>query len=181
MIHIRITNREDLSLGKYLQEIGKISLITTEEEISLAQRIKQGDQIASKKLTNANLRFVITIAKKYQNIGLSLPDLINEGNLGLTKATQRFDETKGVRFASYAYWWIRQAITRALADQSRTIRVPVHMVETIAKYKQVFRRLSQDLGRDPLPEEIANEMGVDVDKIYTIEKIDQYSVKNSCG
>ena len=149
MIHIRITNREDLSLGKYLQEIGKISLITTEEEISLAQRIKQGDQIASKKLTNANLRFVITIAKKYQNIGLSLPDLINEGNLGLTKATQRFDETKGVRFASYAYWWIRQAILQAVNEYGRLVRIPAGKISVSSKTSKLINKLEQMLGYEP--------------------------------
>lgn len=166
------------SIQMYLKEIGQYPLLNGSEEKELAKRIEVGDEDAKTLLMRANLRLVVSIAKKYvgRSPDLTLLDLIQEGNLGLHKAVDKFDWTKGYKFSTYATWWIRQAITRALADQSRTIRVPVHMVETIAKYKQVFRRLSQDLGRDPLPEEIANEMGVDVDKIYTIEKIDQSTV-----
>jgi RNA polymerase primary sigma factor len=163
------------SVQIYLKEIGRHRLISASEERDLAQRILQGDNEAKNALANANLRLVVSIAKRYigRSADLTLLDLIQEGNLGLFKAVEKFDWTRGYKFSTYATWWIRQAITRALADQSRTIRIPVHMVETIAKYKQVFRRLSQDLGRDPLPAEIATEMGLDVDKIYTIEKIDQ--------
>lgn len=166
------------SIQMYLKEIGQYPLIGAHEEKELAKRIQTGDDEAKSLLAKANLRLVVSIAKKYANRSpdLTLLDLIQEGNLGLFKAVDKFDWSKGFKFSTYATWWIRQSITRALADQSRTIRVPVHMVETIAKYKQVVRRLSQDLGREPLPEEIATEMGLDVDKIYTIEKIDQNTV-----
>ncbi|MGH7141418.1 MAG: sigma-70 family RNA polymerase sigma factor [Minisyncoccia bacterium] len=166
------------SIQMYLREIGKYPLLNAQEERDLAKRITEGDSEARNLLARANLRLVVSIAKKYvgRSPDLTLLDLIQEGNLGLFKAVDKFDYTKGYKFSTYATWWIRQAITRALADQSRTIRIPVHMVETIAKYKQVSRRLSQDLGRDPLPEEIALEMGVDVEKIYQIEKIDQDTV-----
>lgn len=166
------------SIQIYLKEIGQYPLIQAAEEKELAKRIEAGDDEAKKLLARANLRLVVSIAKKYvgRSPDLTLLDLIQEGNLGLFKAVDKFDWTKGYKFSTYATWWIRQAITRALADQSRTIRVPVHMVETIAKYKQVYRRLSQDLGRDPMPEEIAVEMDIDVDKVYTIEKIDQNTV-----
>ena len=166
------------SIQMYLREIGKYPLLNAQEERDLAKRIVEGDDEARNLLARANLRLVVSIAKKYvgRSPDLTLLDLIQEGNLGLFKAVDKFDFTKGFKFSTYATWWIRQAITRALADQSRTIRIPVHMVETIAKYKQVARRLSQDLGRDPLAEEIALEMGVDVDKIYQIEKIDQDTV-----
>ena len=166
------------SIQMYLKEIGQYPLIHAGEEKDLAKRIQAGDMEAKNLLARANLRLVVSIAKKYvgRSPDLTLLDLIQEGNLGLFKAVDKFDWTKGYKFSTYATWWIRQAITRALADQSRTIRVPVHMVETIAKYKQVVRRLSQDLGRDPLPEEIAVEMGLDVEKVYNIEKIDQDTV-----
>ena len=166
------------SIQMYLREIGQYPLLSTPEERSLAKRVMEGDEEAKNLLARANLRLVVSIAKKYigRSPDLTLLDLIQEGNLGLFKAVDKFDYTKGYKFSTYATWWIRQAITRALADQSRTIRIPVHMVETIAKYKQVFRRLAQDLGRDPMPEEVAVEMNVDVDKIHTIEKINQDTV-----
>jgi RNA polymerase primary sigma factor len=163
------------SIQMYLREIGQYPLINAAKEKELARRIQAGDTEAKNLLAKANLRLVVSIAKKYvgRSPDLTLLDLIQEGNLGLFRAVDKFDWTKGYKFSTYATWWIRQAITRALADQSRTIRVPVHMVETIAKYKQVVRRLSQELGREPLPDEIATEMGMDVDKIYQIEKIEQ--------
>jgi RNA polymerase primary sigma factor len=166
------------SIQMYLREIGQYPLISGENERELAIRIEKGDMEAGTLLAKANLRLVVSIAKKYvgRSSDLTLLDLIQEGNLGLFKAVEKFDYSKGFKFSTYATWWIRQAITRALADQSRTIRIPVHMVETIAKYKQVLRRLSQDLGRDPLAEEIAVEMGVDVDKIHIIENINQDTV-----
>lgn len=166
------------SIQMYLREIGKYPLLNAQSERDLAKRIVDGDAEARNLLARANLRLVVSIAKKYvgRSPDLTLLDLIQEGNIGLFKAVDKFDFTKGFKFSTYATWWIRQAITRALADQSRTIRIPVHMVETIAKYKQVSRRLSQDLGRDPLAEEIALEMGIDVEKVYQIEKIDQDTV-----
>ncbi|PIP26281.1 MAG: RNA polymerase sigma factor RpoD [Candidatus Moranbacteria bacterium CG_4_9_14_3_um_filter_40_7] len=162
----------------YLREIGRVDLLKSEEEVSLAKRIEKGDLLAKKKITEANLRLVVSIAKKYvgRSHNLSLLDLIQEGNIGLFRAVEKFDYRKGYKFSTYATWWIRQAITRALADQSRTIRIPVHMVETINKYTQVARRLVQDLGREPLPEEIAVEMGLEVDKIRHIMKISQETV-----
>ncbi len=166
------------SIQMYLREIGQYPLLTAVEERELAKRIVDGDEEARNLLARANLRLVVSIAKKYvgRSPDLTLLDLIQEGNLGLFKAVDKFDFTKGFKFSTYATWWIRQAITRALADQSRTIRIPVHMVETMAKYKQVSRRLAQDLGRDPMPEEIATEMGVEVEKIYQIEKISQDTI-----
>jgi len=166
------------SIQMYLKEIGQYPLIGAGEERDLAHRIEKGDQEAKNLLARANLRLVVSIAKKYvgRSSDLTLLDLIQEGNLGLFKAVEKFDWTKGYKFSTYATWWIRQSITRALADQSRTIRIPVHMVETISKYKQVVRRLSQDLGREPLIEEIATEMNLDVDKIHTIEQINQETV-----
>jgi len=159
----------------YLKEIGKIPFITAAEEKELAKRIEKGDEEAKKRLAQANLRLVVSIAKKYvgRSPNLTLLDLIQEGNLGLFRAVEKFDWRRGYKFSTYATWWIRQAITRALADQSRTIRIPVHMIETISKYNQARRRLLQDLGREPLPEEIAAEMGVEVEKVYHIQKISQ--------
>lgn len=166
------------SIQMYLREIGQYPLLTAHEERVLAKRIVDGDTEARNLLARANLRLVVSIAKKYvgRSPDLTLLDLIQEGNLGLFKAVDKFDFTKGFKFSTYATWWIRQAITRALADQSRTIRIPVHMVETMAKYKQVARRLAQDLGRDPMAEEIATEMDVEVEKIYQIEKISQDTI-----
>ncbi len=173
------------SIQIYLREIGQYPLLTAAEERELAKRIENGDDEARNILARSNLRLVVSIAKKYvgRSPDLTLLDLIQEGNLGLFKAVDKFDWKKGYKFSTYATWWIRQAITRALADQSRTIRIPVHMVETIAKYKQVSRRLSQALGRDPQPEEVAVEMGVEVEKIYQIEKINQdtLSLENPVG
>ncbi|MDQ5954597.1 MAG: polymerase primary sigma factor [Patescibacteria group bacterium] len=166
------------SIQMYLKEIGQYPLIYASEEKDLAKRIEKGDEEAKNLLARANLRLVVSIAKKYvgRSANLNLLDLIQEGNLGLFKAVEKFDWTKGYKFSTYATWWIRQSITRALADQSRTIRIPVHMVETISKYKQVHRRLSQDLGREPLAEEIATEMGVPVEKIHIIENISQETI-----
>ena len=166
------------SIQMYLKEIGQYPLIYASEEKELAKRIEKGDEEAKNLLARANLRLVVSIAKKYvgRSANLSLLDLIQEGNLGLFKAVEKFDWNKGFKFSTYATWWIRQSITRALADQSRTIRIPVHMVETISKYKQVYRKLSQDLGREPLAEEIATEMNLSVDKIHVIENISQDTV-----
>ncbi|HCY18004.1 MAG: RNA polymerase sigma factor [Candidatus Nomurabacteria bacterium GW2011_GWF2_35_12] len=166
------------SIQMYLKEIGQYSLIHASDEKYLAKRIELGDLEAKNLLARANLRLVVSIAKKYvgRSANLNLLDLIQEGNLGLFKAVEKFDWTKGYKFSTYATWWIRQSITRALADQSRTIRIPVHMVETISKYKQTYRKLSQDLGREPLAEEIATEMNIPVEKIHVIENISQETV-----
>ncbi len=160
-----ITNRESQSLDKYLQEIGKESLITAEEEVELARRIKQGDQLALEKLTRANLRFVVSVAKQYQNQGLTLPDLINEGNLGLIKAAQRFDETRGFKFISYAVWWIRQSILQALAEQSRIVRLPLNQVGSLNKINKAFSRLEQEFERPPSASEIAAALDLPEDKV----------------
>ncbi|HRY99382.1 MAG TPA: sigma-70 family RNA polymerase sigma factor [Bacteroidales bacterium] len=156
----QVTNRETASLDKYLQEIGKVELITAEEEVSLAQRIKQGDQLALEKLTKANLRFVVSVSKQYQNQGLSLPDLINEGNLGLIKAAQRFDETRGFKFISYAVWWIRQSILQALAEQSRIVRLPLNKIGAINKINKAFALLEQEYEREPNAAEIAEMLEI---------------------
>ena len=166
----------DDSVRMYLREIGRISLLKAPEEIQLAKRIEAGDEIAKKKLAEANLRLVVSIAKKYIGRGLTLLDLIQEGNTGLLRAVEKFDWRKGYKFSTYATWWIRQAITRAIADQARTIRIPVHMVETINKLVKVQRQLVQDLGREPMSEEIAAEMGIDVSKVEHILKISQETV-----
>ncbi len=154
----QVTNRETASLDKYLQEIGKVDLITAEEEVELAQRIKAGDQRALEKLTKANLRFVVSVSKQYQNQGLTLPDLINEGNLGLIKAAQRFDETRGFKFISYAVWWIRQSILQALAEQSRIVRLPLNKIGSINKINKMFAMLEQRFERPPSAAEIAKEL-----------------------
>ena len=164
------------SIQMYLREIGKVPLLSAEEEVSLARRKDAGDYEAQKRLVEANLRLVVSIAKKFTGRSLSLLDLIQEGNIGLFRAVEKFDYKKGYKFSTYATWWIRQAITRALADQSRTIRIPVHMVETINKFQQIQRQLIQDLGREPLPEEIAAEMGEEVEKVQHIMKISQETV-----
>lgn len=166
-----ITNRETASLDKYLQDIGKEELITADEEVTLAQKIKQGDQQALEKLCKANLRFVVSVAKQYQNQGLSLPDLINEGNLGLIKAAQRFDETRGFKFISYAVWWIRQSILQALAEQSRIVRLPLNQVGSLNKIKKESSRLEQKFERPPSPDEIAEALEVPEYKIDAALKI----------
>ena len=160
-----ITNRESASLDKYLQEIGREDLITVEEEVELAQRIRKGDRVALEKLTRANLRFVVSVAKQYQNQGLSLPDLINEGNLGLIKAAEKFDETRGFKFISYAVWWIRQSILQALAEQSRIVRLPLNQVGSLNKISKAFSKFEQENERRPSPEELADELEIPVDKI----------------
>ncbi|RIH64910.1 RNA polymerase sigma factor RpoD/SigA [Mariniphaga sediminis] len=160
-----ITNRESASLDKYLQEIGKEELITVEEEVELAQRIKKGDQAALEKLTRANLRFVVSVAKQYQNQGLSLPDLINEGNLGLIKAAEKFDETRGFKFISYAVWWIRQSILQALAEQSRIVRLPLNQVGSLNKINKAYSKFEQEHERKPSPEELADSLELPADKV----------------
>ena len=166
-----ITNRESASLDKYLQEIGREDLITVEEEVELAQRIKQGDHAALEKLTRANLRFVVSVAKQYQNQGLSLPDLINEGNLGLIKAAEKFDETRGFKFISYAVWWIRQSILQALAEQSRIVRLPLNQVGSLNKIGKALSKFEQENERKPSPEELAEELDIPVDKISDTLKV----------
>jgi len=160
-----ITNRESQSLEKYLQEIGREELITAEEEVRLARKIKEGDQNALDRLTKANLRFVVSVAKQYQNQGLSLPDLINEGNLGLIKAAKRFDETRGFKFISYAVWWIRQSILQALAEQSRIVRLPLNQVGSLNKISKAYSKLEQEFEREPSPEELAKILDIPTEKI----------------
>src|SRR5574338_509743 len=164
-IATQITNRDSQAVEKYLQEISKIPMITPEEETTLAQRIKMGDQRALDKLVQANLRFVVSVAKQYQHQGLSLSDLINEGNLGLIKAAQRFDETKGFKFISYAVWWIRQSILQALAEQSRIVRLPLNKVGLTSRIGKVYQQLEQEFEREPTPEEIAFAMNMEVGEI----------------
>src|ERR1700760_806491 len=165
-----ITNRESQSLEKYLQEIGKVELISPEEEVKLAIRIKQGDQKALDKLTKANLRFVVSVAKQYQNQGLTLPDLINEGNVGLIKAAMRFDETRGFKFISYAVWWIRQSIMQALAEQSRIVRLPLNRIGSVNKMLKTFTELEQQYQREPTAEELATVMNIPLAEMeYTIQ------------
>jgi RNA polymerase primary sigma factor len=166
-----ITNRNTASLDKYLQDIGREGLITAEEEVELARRIKNGDTIALEKLTKANLRFVVSVSKQYQNQGLSLPDMINEGNLGLIKAAQRFDETRGFKFISYAVWWIRQSILQAIAEQSRIVRLPLNQVGSLNKIKKVSSQLEQQFERPPSQTEIADEMEVSNHKVYSAMNI----------
>ncbi len=168
----QVTNRETASLDKYLQEIGKVDLITADEEVELAQRIKAGDQIALEKLTKANLRFVVSVSKQYQNQGLTLPDLINEGNLGLIKAAKRFDETRGFKFISYAVWWIRQSILQALAEQSRIVRLPLNKIGSINKINKMYAFLEQENEREPSAEEIAKKLDMTVSEV-------EESMKNS--
>ena len=167
----QVTNRETASLDKYLQEIGKVDLITADMEVELAQKIKAGDQVALEKLTKANLRFVVSVAKQYQNQGLTLPDLINEGNLGLIKAAKRFDETRGFKFISYAVWWIRQSILQALAEQSRIVRLPLNKIGSINKINKAFARLEQENERPPSAEEIAMELDMNVSDVKASMKI----------
>jgi RNA polymerase primary sigma factor len=168
----QVTNRETASLDKYLQEIGKVELITAEEEVELARKIKAGDEMALEKLTKANLRFVVSVSKQYQNQGLSLPDLINEGNLGLIKAAQRFDETRGFKFISYAVWWIRQSILQALAEQSRIVRLPLNKIGSINKINKAYAHLEQQYERTPNAEEIANLLEISENEV-------KESMKNS--
>ena len=166
-----ITNRESASLDKYLQEIGREELITAEEEVVLAKKIKDGDQSALEKLTRANLRFVVSVAKQYQNQGLSLPDLINEGNLGLIKAARRFDETRGFKFISYAVWWIRQSILQALAEQSRIVRLPLNQVGSLNKINKAYSKLEQQFEREPSAEELADMLDLPIDKVSDTMKV----------
>jgi len=166
-----ITNRESASLDKYLQEIGKYELISVEEEVELAQRIRKGDRAAIEKLTRANLRFVVSVAKQYQNQGLSLPDLINEGNLGLIKAAEKFDETRGFKFISYAVWWIRQSIMQAINEQSRIVRLPLNQVSSLSKYKKAVSKFEQEHERRPSPEEIAKLLELPKDKVMDTMRV----------
>src|SRR5882757_7054607 len=167
----QITNRESQSLDKYLQEIGKVDLLTADEEVELAKKIRAGDQIALERLTKANLRFVVSVAKQYQNQGLTLSDLINEGNLGLIKAAQRFDETRGFKFISYAVWWIRQSILQALAEQSRIVRLPLNKVGSLNKINKAFSALEQEFEREPSPDELSKLLELPTDKIRDTMKV----------
>ncbi|NOR86224.1 MAG: sigma-70 family RNA polymerase sigma factor [Bacteroidales bacterium] len=175
-INKSITNRENASLDKYLTDIGREDLITADDEVKLAQRIKEGDEIALNKLVKANLRFVVSVSKQYQNQGLSLPDLINEGNVGLIKAARRFDETRGFKFISYAVWWIRQSILQALAEQSRIVRLPLNQVGSINKIKKTISKLEQELNRPPSEEEIATHLELSENKVNAAIRISSRSV-----
>ena len=166
-----ITNRESASLEKYLQDIGKEPMVTPQEEVQLAIRIKKGDQEALDALTKANLRFVVSVSKQYQNQGLSLPDLINEGNLGLIKAAQRFDETKGFKFISYAVWWIRQSILQAIAEQSRMVRLPLNQIGALNKVRKTFSKLEQEFQREPSPEEISEQLEISINQVSEVLKV----------
>ncbi|HEY1040079.1 MAG TPA: RNA polymerase sigma factor RpoD/SigA, partial [Bacteroidia bacterium] len=166
----QVTNRETATLDKYLQEIGRVDLITAEEEVELARKIKQGDHLALEKLTKANLRFVVSVSKQYQNQGLGLPDLINEGNLGLIKAAQRFDETRGFKFISYAVWWIRQSILQALAEQARIVRLPLNKIGSINKINKTFSKLEQEYEREPTAEEIAIALDMSTNDVFETMK-----------
>ena len=170
-IRKQITNRESESLDRYVQEIGRVDLITAEEEVVLARKIREGDQVALEKLTKANLRFVVSVAKQYQNQGLTLGDLINEGNLGLIKAAQRFDETRGFKFISYAVWWIRQSILQALAEQSRIVRLPLNRVGSLNKVSKTFSELEQKFEREPTPDELAEFLEISEDEVIDTIKI----------
>lgn len=171
-----ITNRESASLDKYLQEIAKYDLISVEEEVELAQRIRQGDKVAEEKLIRANLRFVVSVAKQYQNQGLSLPDLINEGNLGLIKAAKKFDETRGFKFISYAVWWIRQSIMQAVNEQSRIVRLPLNQVSTLSKYKKAIAEFEQEYERQPTPEELAEILDLPLEKVMETIKVSNKNI-----
>jgi RNA polymerase primary sigma factor len=164
-------NESDFGLKRYLQEIGQFSLLTPQQEIELAKKIKKGDTAARERMINANLRLVVTIARDYANLGLPLLDLISEGNIGLTKAVERFEPTKGAKLSTYAMWWIKQAIKRALANQSKTIRVPVHLADKLAKMRRVSLRMSEELGREPTDDELAEEIGIDSDKITRLKSV----------
>jgi len=164
-------NETDFGLKRYLQEIGQFSLLTPQQEIELAKKIKKGDTAARERMINANLRLVVTIARDYANLGLPLLDLISEGNIGLTKAVERFEPTKGAKLSTYAMWWIKQAIKRALANQSKTIRVPVHLADKLAKMRRVSLRMSEELGREPTDDELAEEIGIDSDKITRLKSV----------
>src|SRR3569832_911462 len=175
-----ITNRESQSLDKYLHEIGKVDLITAEEEVILAQKIREGDQAALERLTKTNLRFVVSVAKQYQNQGLTLGDLINEGNLGLIKAAKRFDETKGFKFISYAVWWIRQSILQAIAEQSRIVRLPLNQVGSLSKISKAFSKLEQEYEREQSPEEITKNLQIPKEKVSdTKHKNKKHKTKNA--
>lgn len=172
----QVTNRETLSLDKYLHEIGKVALITSDEEVELAKRIKRGDKDALERLIKANLRFVVSVAKQYQNQGLSLPDLINEGNLGLIKAAQRYDETRGFKFISYGVWWIRQSILQALAEQSRIVRLPLNKIGSITRINKTFSRLEQEYQREPTPEEVAFLLETSSDIVEDALKVSSHHI-----
>ncbi len=176
----QITNRESQSLDKYLQEIGKVDLLSPDEEVELAKRIREGDQLALEKLTKANLRFVVSVAKQYQNQGLSLGDLINEGNLGLIKAAQRFDETRGFKFISYAVWWIRQSILQALAEQSRIVRLPLNRVGSLNKISKTFSELEQKYEHEPSPQELAEVLEVTLAEVVDTLKISKSARVDGC-